>query len=71
MLAPDHGVVLYGVDLTGHLARASQRDLPAGSTDCVPMAIWRFVVRVLHRRPCNARVTSHDGDPMNTSVEMM
>ena len=32
MLAPDHGVVLYGVDFTRHLARASQRDLPADST---------------------------------------
>ena len=37
----------------------------------VPMAIWRLVIRVLHRRPCNARMTSHDGDPMNTSVETM
>ena len=71
VLVPDHGVVLYGVDFTRHLARASQRDLPADSTDCVPMAIWRLVVRVPHRRPCKARATSHDGDPVNTSVETM
>jgi len=51
MLAPDHRIVLYGIVVTRHLARASQCDLPAGGANCVPMAIWRFVIRVLHRHP--------------------
>jgi hypothetical protein len=30
MLASDHGIVLYGFDVTGHLAGTSQCDLPTG-----------------------------------------
>jgi hypothetical protein len=32
---------------------------------------YAFDILILHRRPCSARMTSHDGDPMNTSVETM
>jgi outer membrane protein TolC len=35
----------------------------------VPMAIWRFVVRVLHRRPSNARVTRSRG--RSVSIEWL
>jgi hypothetical protein len=42
VLASDHGVVLYGLDVTGHLAGATQCDLSTGSANCVPVAIRRF-----------------------------
>jgi ATP-dependent DNA ligase len=32
---------------------------------------YAFDILFLHRRPCSARMTSQDGDPMNTSVETM
>jgi hypothetical protein len=44
-------------------------DLPTGSAHCVPMAIWRFVVRALHRRPTNARVTRSGG--RSVSIEWL
>jgi hypothetical protein len=32
---------------------------------------YAFDILFLHRGPCSARITSPDGDPMNTSVETM
>jgi hypothetical protein len=49
---PDHGVALYRIDVTRHLAWASRCDLPAGNANCMPIAIWRLSLEsftVAHR----------------------